>query len=78
MHPRSPWRASIGQQHGLFHGGAIAALADTAAGHAALSAVAEGDVLTAEFKISFLRPAAGDLDRLHIDISVIDICAVTS
>ena len=60
----APWRDSIAQQHGLFHGGALAALADTAGGLAALSAAPPGaDVLTAEFKIAFLRPAHGELAR---------------
>lgn len=60
----APYRDSIGQQHGFFHGGAVASLADAAAGHAALSLASAGsDVLTAEFKISFLRPARGALVR---------------
>lgn len=46
------------QQHGFVHGGAISYLADNAitfAGGLALSA----DALTAEYKINYLRPAAG-------------------
>jgi uncharacterized protein (TIGR00369 family) len=53
--------ASISQQHGFVHGGAVSAIADSAAGYAALSVMAPGTgVLTAEFKINLLAPAAGD------------------
>lgn len=48
------------QQHGFVHGGVIAAMADHTAGGAARTASGAGDVLTLEFKINFLRPAAGD------------------
>lgn len=51
------------QQHGFIHGGVIATLADHTAGGAARSASGTGDVITLEFKINFLRPAAGDLLR---------------
>jgi uncharacterized protein (TIGR00369 family) len=55
---------AISQQHGFIHGGAIAAIADTAAGYSALSLMAPGaGVLTAEFKINFLAPAAGQSFR---------------
>lgn len=49
------------QQHGFVHGGAVGAIADSAAGYAALSAMPAGTgVLTTEFKINLLAPAAGD------------------
>lgn len=49
------------QQHGFFHGGVVAALADTAGGYAAMTrAAADVDVLTVEFKLNLLSPAAGD------------------
>lgn len=49
------------QQHGLLHGGLMAALADVACGYAALSMLPEDrEVLTVEFKINFLKPAATD------------------
>jgi uncharacterized protein (TIGR00369 family) len=52
---------SISQQHGFVHAGAVAAIADTAAGYAALSLMPPGAaVLTAEFKINLVAPAAGD------------------
>ena len=52
---------AISQQHGFTHAGAISAIADSAAGYAALSLMPAGvGVLTTEFKINFLAPAAGD------------------
>ena len=49
------------QQHGYFHAGATAAIADSAAGYAALSLYPRGvGVLTVEFKINLLRPAEGE------------------
>ncbi len=51
----------IGQQHGFVHAGAVAAIADSAAGYAALTLMAPGTgVLTTEFKINLLAPAQGD------------------
>jgi len=52
---------AISQQHGFIHAGAISAIADTAAGYAALSLMPEGrGVLTTEFKINLVAPAVGD------------------
>jgi uncharacterized protein (TIGR00369 family) len=49
------------QQHGLFHGGALASLVDVACGYAALSLLPEDrEVLTVEFKVNFLKPATTD------------------
>lgn len=46
------------QQHGFLHAGALAAVADSANGYAALTlAPAGSDVLAVEFKINLLRPA---------------------
>jgi len=51
----------ISQQHGFVHAGAVSAIADTAAGYAALSLMPPGTgVLTTEFKINLLAPAKGD------------------
>lgn len=56
-----PFSARVGQQQGFFHGGAVGALADTAGGYAALTLLPPGgDVVTLEYKVNFLRPAAGD------------------
>lgn len=55
-------RPEISQQHGYVHAGAIATMADLSSGFAAYSLMAEDeDVLTIEFKINLLRPAAGEL-----------------
>jgi uncharacterized protein (TIGR00369 family) len=51
----------LSQQHGFFHAGATSAIADSAAGYAALSLFEPGrGVLTVEFKINLLAPAAGE------------------
>ena len=50
------------QQHGAAHAGLTFALADSAAGYAALSVMAEGrEVVTSEFRISLLAPGTGRL-----------------
>jgi uncharacterized protein (TIGR00369 family) len=52
---------AISQQHGFVHAGAVSAIADSAAGYAALSLMPSGTgVLTTEFKINLVAPAAGD------------------
>lgn len=57
-----PFGDVVSQQQGLFHGGAIGAVADSAGGYAAMTRLPEaGDVVTLEYKINFLRPAAGEL-----------------
>ena len=46
------------QQQGFFHGGAIGAIADTAAGYAAYSLMPAGaEILTVEYKLNLIRPA---------------------
>ncbi len=56
-----PYRDAVGQHHGFFHGGVLAALLDTACGLAALSLMAAGQgVVSAEFKLNFLAPARGE------------------
>ena len=57
-----PFRDEVTQQHGLFHGGATGAIADTAAGYAAFSLVpAEATMLTVEYKLNLMAPAEGEL-----------------
>jgi uncharacterized protein (TIGR00369 family) len=57
-----PASSAVSQQHGFVHGGAISAIADTAAGYSALSLMPAGrGVLTTEFKINLVAPAIGDL-----------------
>jgi uncharacterized protein (TIGR00369 family) len=51
----------VSQQHGFVHAGAVSAIADSAAGYAGLTLMPPGaGVLTAEFKINLLAPAAGE------------------
>ncbi|MBY0506805.1 MAG: PaaI family thioesterase [Bryobacteraceae bacterium] len=65
-----PFSAAVTQQNGFFHGGVVGAVADTAGGYAALTALPAGcDVLTMEYKINFLRPAAGE--RIIADARVL-------
>lgn len=82
-----PYGDAVGQQQGLFHGGAIGAIGDIAGGYAALSLMPAGsEVVTVEYKINFIRPAKGALLRAEgqvlragksvtvarIDVSVVD------
>ena len=53
-----PFSAALSQQHGYVHAGAIAAIADSANGYAALSLCPpDTEVLAVEFKINLLAPA---------------------
>jgi uncharacterized protein (TIGR00369 family) len=55
-------RPELAQQHGFVHAGAVTTLLDTACGFAALTRMEPGTgVLTAEFKVNLLRPAAGEV-----------------
>lgn len=57
-----PYSEDLVQQHGYLHAGAIATIADSACGYAALGLLGEEfEVLAVEFKINFLAPAKGDL-----------------
>ena len=56
-----PFRDDLTQQHGYLHAAAITAIADSACGYAALTMMApEVDVLSVEFKVNLLAPAAGE------------------
>jgi uncharacterized protein (TIGR00369 family) len=56
-----PFSDQLSQQHGYVHAGAITSIVDSACGYAALTrAPPDCDVVTAEFKINFLRPAIGE------------------
>ena len=58
VHIRLALTPALGQQNGFGHAGAIAAIADTACGYAALSvAPPDHDVLAVEFKINLVAPA---------------------
>ncbi len=53
--------AAVSQQHGFVHAGAVAAIANSAAGYSALSLMPRGTgVLTTEFKINLVAPADGE------------------
>jgi uncharacterized protein (TIGR00369 family) len=56
----APYAPEFGQQNGYWHAGAVASLADSANGYAALSlAPPDTNVLAVEFKINLLAPARG-------------------
>ena len=58
---RCPVREDLTQQHGFLHAGAIAAVADSACGYAALSLMPpDAGVLSIEFKVNMLSPARGE------------------
>ena len=49
------------QQTGVLHAGVTTTIADSAAGYAALTMMPEGaEVLSVEFKVNLMRPAAGN------------------
>lgn len=56
-----PFSPALSQQHGFVHAGAITSIVDSACGYAAFTLMGPGKaVLTAEFKINLLAPAAGE------------------
>lgn len=56
-----PFREDLTQQHGFVHAGVITAIVDSACGYAALSLMPpDVGVLTVEFKVNLLNPAAGE------------------
>ena len=58
---RLPYRDDLTQQHGFLHAGAIATVADSACGYAALTMMpSDAAVLSVEFKVNMLAPAKGE------------------
>jgi uncharacterized protein (TIGR00369 family) len=56
-----PFRADLTQQHGYLHAGIVTTVIDSACGYAALSLMPAGaEVLSVEFKVNLLAPAAGE------------------
>ncbi len=56
-----PFRADLTQQHGFLHAGIITAIVDNSCGYAALSLMpSDTGVLTVEYKVNFMAPAAGE------------------
>ena len=55
-----PYREDLTQQNGFIHAGIITSVADSACGYAAYTLMPAGSgVLSVEFKVNLLRPAAG-------------------
>jgi len=58
---RFPYAASLTQQHGYVHAGAVTSILDSACGYAALTlAPAGSEVLSVEFKVNLLAPGVGE------------------
>lgn len=58
---RLPFRDDLTQQHGFVHAGMIGAIADSAAGYAAYTLMpADAAVLSVEYKLNLMAPAAGE------------------
>jgi len=54
-------RPELSQQHGYVHAGIVSAIVDTAGGYAGFTLFPQDcSVLTVEFKLNLLAPAAGD------------------
>jgi uncharacterized protein (TIGR00369 family) len=57
---RLPVRPDLAQQHGFVHAGVVTTIVDSACGYAALTLMPPGAaVLSVEFKVNLLAPAAG-------------------
>ena len=56
-----PFRRELTQQHGFFHAGITATIADSAGGYAGFTLFpADSSVLTVEYKMNLLAPADGE------------------
>jgi uncharacterized protein (TIGR00369 family) len=56
-----PFSEQLTQQDGYLHAGVVAGVVDSACGYAALTTMdPDAEVLTVEFKINLLAPAAGE------------------
>jgi uncharacterized protein (TIGR00369 family) len=59
-----PFRRDLVQQHGFLHAGVLASIGDSACGYAALTMMPpDAAVLSVEFKLNLMKPAAGTLFR---------------
>ena len=59
-----PFRDDLTQQHGFLHAGIVTTIVDSACGYAALSLMpVDAAVLTIEYKVNFVAPAAGQQMR---------------
>jgi len=61
VHIAMRFSTALSQQHGYAHAGSITSIVDSACGYAALTRApsAQHEVVTAEFKVNFMRPAIG-------------------
>lgn len=60
VHIAMPFSLALSQQLGYIHAGAITSIVDSACGYAARTRASAGhDIVSAEFKVNFLRPALG-------------------
>jgi uncharacterized protein (TIGR00369 family) len=65
-----PYRRDLTQQHGYVHAGIVSAIADSAGGYAGFTLFpADASVLTVEYKLNLIAPAAGD--RLLAEAEVV-------
>ena len=65
-----PFRDDLTQQHGYVHAGIIGAIVDSAGGYAGFTLFpADASVLTVEYKLNLLAPAAGE--RLLAEAEVV-------
>ena len=59
---RLPFKPELTQQHGYVHAGIVGAIGDTAAGYAAYTLMpSDSSVLTIEYKMNLMAPAAGEM-----------------
>jgi len=64
-----PYRNDLTQQDGFLHAGIVTTIADSACGYAAHTLMPAGSrVLSVEFKVNLLRPAAGEAFVAHAEI----------
>jgi uncharacterized protein (TIGR00369 family) len=65
-----PYRDDLTQQHGYVHAGIVGAIVDSAGGYAGFTLFPkDASVLTVEYKLNLLAPAAGD--RLVAEATVL-------
>jgi len=64
-----PYRNDLTQQDAFLHAGIVTTIADSACGYAAYSLMPAGSrVLSVEFKVNLLRPAAGESFVAHAEV----------
>lgn len=64
-----PHHDEVTQQHGYIHGGVVGAIADSAAGYAAMTLTpADTSVLTVSYTLNLMAPAAGDHIEAHGEV----------